>query len=89
MVTLLYEGTTSRVETVASKSDKFKIGVGVHQGSALSPLLFIAVMEEVTKECRGEGLFELLYSDDLVLTGETRRQRRCLSDGEVVWEEED
>ena len=76
MVMLLYEGTTSRVKTVAGKSEKFKIGVGVHQGSALSPLLFIAVMEEATKECRGEGLFELLYADDLALTGETREEAK-------------
>ena len=33
-------------------------------------------MEEVTKECRGEGLFELLYADDLVLTGETREEAK-------------
>ena len=30
----------------------FGIEVGVHQGSVLSPLLFIVVMEETTKECR-------------------------------------
>ena len=29
----------------------FGIEVGIHQGSVLSPLLFIAVMEEATKEC--------------------------------------
>ena len=37
----------------------FGIGVGVHQVSALSPLPFIPVMEEATKECRVEGLVEL------------------------------
>ena len=40
---------TREVKTVAGKSEKFKIGVGVHQGKALSPLLFIAVMEEATR----------------------------------------
>ena len=80
MVMLLYEGTTSRVKTVVGKSEKFKIGVGVHQGSALSPLLFIAVMEEAIKEFHGEGLFELLYADDLVLTG---RQERRQGKGDV------
>ena len=70
MVMLLYKGTTSILKMVAGKSEKFKIRVGVHQGSALSPLLFIAVMEETTKECRGEGLFELLYADDLGLARE-------------------
>ena len=39
-----------RVRTVAGTSEEFKISVGVHQGSPLSPLLFVTVMEEATKE---------------------------------------
>ena len=53
-------------------SSKFPIGVGVHQGSALSPLLFKLVMEETTKECRRGDPWELLYADDLVLTADTK-----------------
>ena len=53
-------------------SEEFEMKVGVHQGSALSPLLFVIVMEEATKECRKGGPWELLYADDLVLTAETR-----------------
>ena len=45
------------------------MNVGVHQGSVLSPLLFIIVMEAVTHSVR-EGLpWEMLYADDLVLVG--------------------
>ena len=41
--------------------------VGVHQGSVLSPLLFIVVREALSLHFR-EGLpWELLYADDLVL----------------------
>lgn len=32
--------------------ENFKIKVGMLQGSALSPLLFVIVMEEATEECR-------------------------------------
>ena len=71
-VMALYQGTKSRVRTVAGLSEEFEINVGVHQGSALSPLLFVIVMEEATKECRKGGPWELLYADDLVLTAETR-----------------
>lgn len=75
-VMALYQGTKSKVKALAGESDEFEIGVGVHQGSALSPLLFITVMQEATKEARGEGPWELLYADDLVLTAETLEEVR-------------
>ena len=57
---------SSKVKTSSGTSEEFGIRVGVHQGSPLSPLLFMVVMEEAT---RGErrGFWELLYSDDLVV----------------------
>ena len=45
--------------------------VGVHEGSALSSLLFIMVMDVLTEDVRDGSLMELLYSDDLVLCGES------------------
>ena len=74
IVMALYTGTKSKVRTEAGNSDQFDISVGVHQGSTLSPLLFITVLEEATRECRGEGPWELLYADDLVLTAETKEE---------------
>ena len=53
------------------KSDSFGIGVGFHQGSVLSYLLFILAMEEPPRECRVGGMWEPLYADDLALTAET------------------
>ena len=64
------------------------MNVGVHQGSVLSPLLFIIVMEAVTHSVR-EGLpWEMLYADDLVLVGKCeeevkeklRKWNECLKD---------
>ena len=50
--------------------------VGVHQGSVLSPLLFVAVMEVVTRGVK-EGLpWELLYADDLVLVTQSKEELR-------------
>ena len=51
----------------------FPIGVGVHQGSALSQLLFMLVMEEATKHCRRGDPWELLNADDLVLSADTKQ----------------
>ena len=55
------------------ESKAFKVKVGVHQGSVLSPLLFVIVLEALSREFR-EGLpMELLCADDLVLVAETRK----------------
>ena len=71
LVRALYSETESRVRVAGETSDKFEIGVGVHQGSVLSHLLFILVMEEATSECRVLGLWDLLYGHDLAQTAET------------------
>jgi len=43
----------------------------MHQGSALSPLPFVIVMEALPREFRVALLWELLYADDLVVIPET------------------
>ena len=43
----------------------------VYQGSVLSPLLFIIVLEALSKQCRRGLPYELLYADDLVLIAES------------------
>ena len=49
----------------------FSVKVGDDQGSALSPLLFIMVMDVLTEDVRDGSLMELLCADDLVLCGES------------------
>ena len=54
-----------------NESSAFDVKVGVHQGSVLSPLLFITVLDALSTEFR-EGLpWELLYADDLALIAES------------------
>ena len=43
----------------------------MHQGSALSPLLFVIVIEAISREFRVALPWELLYADDLAVTAET------------------
>ena len=45
--------------------------ISVLQGSALSPLSFIMVINVLTEDVRDGTLMELLYADDLVLSGES------------------
>jgi len=66
-VLTMYEGAKTVIRTESGDSESFQVKVGLHQGSILSPLLFVIVMEIVTRGLR-EGLpWELLYADDLVL----------------------
>ena len=45
--------------------------MGVHQGSVFSPLIFIIVLEALSKEFRTGCPWELFYADDLVVSAET------------------
>ena len=68
----LYVETRTRVKIVAGVSKDFDIGMGEQQEIILSPLLFIVVMDEVTKKVRNGVPWELGYADDLVLTAESK-----------------
>ena len=67
----MYEGARTAVRTNEGNSDSFEVKVGLHQGSVLSPLLFVIVMDIISRGLR-EGLpWELLYADDLVLMADS------------------
>ena len=57
------------------------MNVGVHQGSVLSPLLFIIVLEALSREFRSGVPWEDLYADDLVIIAESLEEcvRRLLT----------
>ena len=46
-------GAKTVVRTVYGNSSSFEVQVGMHQGSALSPLLFVIVVEAISREFSG------------------------------------
>uniref|UniRef100_A0A914WDC8 Reverse transcriptase domain-containing protein n=1 Tax=Plectus sambesii TaxID=2011161 RepID=A0A914WDC8_9BILA len=71
-VQLLYTDVSSIIRCPAGTSARFPIHVGVHQGSALSPLLFILCMDTATADIQTPHPWTLLYADDVMLANEDR-----------------
>ena len=55
---------------VAGENSKFNVEVGLHQGSALSPYLFLILMDVLTERVRKEAPESMLFADDIVLCGD-------------------
>ena len=77
----MYANARSRVRVGEGYSEEFEVKVGVHQGSVLSPLLFIIVLEALSREFRSGVPLEDLYADDLVIIAESLEEcvRRLLT----------
>ncbi|KAK6737515.1 hypothetical protein RB195_019929 [Necator americanus] len=81
---LLYAKNASVVRCAAGISRPFPVEVGVHQGSSLSPLLFILCMDTITKEIQKQHPWTLLFADDVMLAsgsrGDLQKQVRSWKD---------
>ena len=77
----MYANARSRVRVGEGYSEEFEVKVSVHQGSVLSPLLFIIVLEALSREFCSAIPWEDLYADDLVIITESLKEcvRRLLT----------
>jgi hypothetical protein len=73
VIKAMYAGASTAVKLKNGESKPIDVRVGVHQGSVLSPLLFIIVLEALSRKFRTGLPFELLYADDLVLVAESEK----------------
>ena len=76
----MYSNARKRVRVGEGYSEEFEVKVDVHQGSVLSPLLFIIVLEALLREFRCGVPWEDLYADDFVIVAESMEEcvRRLL-----------
>ena len=65
----IYRGCQTKVHSAAGESDSFTVDVGLHQGSALSPYLFLILMDVLTEGVRKEVPESIMFADNIVLFG--------------------
>ena len=63
----MYAGCKTSVMTSAGKTKGIGFEVGLHQGSALNPLLFVIIKDVITEKIEEGTPWAMLFADDLVL----------------------
>lgn len=71
MIMDMYDRARTKVRCTAGTSEDFFVKIGVHQGSVLSPLLFILVVNYLTKDINAGQVWALLFADDIALASES------------------
>ena len=71
----MYEKTKARVVVGEGASQEFEVNIGLRQGSVLCPLLFIAVLDLVSRKTVIEDAMQkLLYAVDLGLLANGKQE---------------
>ena len=87
LVEATYRGASTVVRTTHGRTDEFPVKVGLHQGSGLSPFLFIVVLDVISEEFRCGLPNELLFADDLAVVTDTEEEMQM--DGRLGWRARD
>ena len=83
----MYAGCKASAMTSAGRTKYIDIDVGLHQGSALSPLLFVIITDVITEQIDEGTPWAMLFADDLVFCDHGRemmdlrleRWRECMN----------
>ena len=60
-----YKESETAVRCAVGTTESFKVKVGLHQGSALSPLLLALIMDRLTDVVRREPPWTMLFAADI------------------------
>ncbi len=72
----MYKDCRTQVRCAGGLSDSFEVKVGVHQGSALSPLIFIIIMDCLTDAVRRETPWDMMFTEQDKTTKQEARQKK-------------
>ena len=70
----MHEGSETVARCAVRTTESFKVKVGLHQGSALSPFLFAVIMDRLTDEVRRKPPWTMLFADNIVICEETKEE---------------
>lgn len=68
----MYSQATTCVRTPVGDTHYFPVGIGLHQGSALSPLVFAIILDVISRGIQDDVPWCMLFADDIVLVAESR-----------------
>ena len=63
----IYEESKTLVRCAVRITESFKVEVGLHQGSVLSPFLLALIMDRLTEKVRREPPWMMQFADDIVI----------------------
>ncbi|KAK3552516.1 hypothetical protein QTP86_013249 [Hemibagrus guttatus] len=68
----MYERSRTVMRCAVGQTEEFNVEVGLHQGSALNPFLFVMVMDQLSEVVRQESPWTVMFADDIVICSESR-----------------
>lgn len=74
------------VRCAVGVTNGFKVGVGLHKRSALSPFLLAMVMDRLTDEGWHQSVWTMMFADDTMICNESREQVEELREVECTGE---
>ena len=70
----MYKESKTVVRCAVGTTESFKVKVGLHQRSALSPFLYAVIMDKLMDKVRSKPLWTMLFADDIVICKETKEK---------------
>ncbi|KAI5738368.1 hypothetical protein M8J77_006061 [Diaphorina citri] len=84
----IYHQSQKQIRCTTGVSSEFLVKYGVHQGSVLSPLLFIVIINHLTKNLMEDLLKTLMFADDIALiSDDVEKLQNSLNDWKIALED--